>query len=86
VGLLLVFLFRSLVTAMYLLFLYPTLEAMVGPVFRHNSRYLPFSLLQQVQYGTDWGPNMPALLFAVYMVGLWLVAWYLFTRRDATSG
>lgn len=83
IGLLLAFLFRHLVGAIAALFIWPTVEMLLSPLLKDNSRYLPFSLLEQVQGGVVWSPTTAAFLFAAYLATLWLLAWYLFKWRDA---
>ncbi|HZM64556.1 MAG TPA: ABC transporter permease [Candidatus Saccharimonadales bacterium] len=82
-GLVLGFLFRHLVGSIAALFILPTVEGILSPLLKENVKYLPFSLLEQVHIGVSWKPFTAACLFAAYLGTLWLVAWYLFIRRDA---
>lgn len=82
-GLLLAFLFRHLVGAIAALFILPTIEGLLSPLLKENARYLPFSVVEQVHTGTVWQPLTAAFLFTAYMAAAWLLAWYLFIRRDA---
>jgi len=83
IGLLLAFLFRHLVGAIAALFIWPTVEMLLSPLLKENARYLPFSLLEQVHGGNIWSPVTAAFLFAAYLATLWLIAWYIFSKRDA---
>lgn len=83
IGLLLAFLFRQLVGAIAVLFIWPTVEVLVSPLLKDESRYLPFALLEQTHAGSIGSPMMAAFLFAAYMAAAWLLAWYFFVRRDA---
>ncbi|MET0779554.1 MAG: ABC transporter permease [Candidatus Saccharimonadales bacterium] len=78
------------------LFMVPsTGEALVGLLLRHNAVYLPFTALGQVlehhpvvQAGRLINPiamsyGRAALIAALYIAVVWVVAWILFTRRDA---
>jgi ABC-2 type transport system permease protein len=82
-GLLLAFLVRQLVGTITILFIWPTFEMLLSPLLKQNAHYLPLSLLNQIHAGTDFGPSMPALLFLFYLVGTWVIAGYIFNRRDA---
>lgn len=82
-GLLFAFLFRNLVGAIAALFILPTVEGLLTPLLKENVKYLPFSMMEQVHTGSTWKPLTAAFLFAAYMAAAWLLAWYLFTRRDA---
>ena len=83
IGLLLAFLFRNLVGAIAALFILPTVEGLLSPLLKDNVRYLPFSMLEQVHSGMVGAPRTAAFLFLAYLAAAWLIAWYLFTRRDA---
>jgi ABC-2 type transport system permease protein len=82
-GLLLVFLFRHVVGAVASLFVIPTVEDILGIILKTDSQYLPFSTLEKIQPQAAQAATEPMLLFALYLVGGWIVAWYLFLRRDA---
>ncbi len=82
-ALFLVFLFRHVVGAIAALFILPTVEALLTALLKDNAKYLPFGTLEQVHTGAIWSPSAAAFLFTAYLVGAWLIAWYLFIRRDA---
>lgn len=94
-GLLLAALIRQQVGALAAFFILPGLgEALLGLLLKQNSKYLPFSALQQVTGGPTNGPveelanrmlshGDAALVVMVYLVVGWIVAWILFLRRDA---
>lgn len=83
-ALVLAFLFRHLVGAIAALFILPMIEGMLSPLLKENTKYLPFGLLDQVHTGMVWKPLTAALLFTAYLGVAWLLAWYLFLRRDAS--
>ncbi len=77
-------------------FLIPTLvEQLAGIFLKHNVQYLPFTALSQVAVphvdgvGRAIGdhvvlsPDKSALVVLLYVAVGWLIAWYLFLRRDA---
>lgn len=88
-GLLLAILIRVQVGAIAALFLIPGLiEQLLGQLFKHNAVYLPFTALNQVIGNSDRNvshltPGKAALVFVIYLVVGWIVAWVLFLRRDA---
>ncbi len=88
-------LIRNQVGAIVAFLLIPgPVEALAGLLLKKNTVYLPFSALNQVlaspeaqQGGPNAGhlsPGKAALVFMVYLVVGWLVAWYLFVKRDAS--
>jgi ABC-2 type transport system permease protein len=88
-GLLLAVLIRVQVGAIAALFLIPGLvEQLLGQLMKSNSVYLPFSALDQVIGNSNvpqghLAPGKAALVFCVYLVVGWIVAWALFLKRDA---
>lgn len=78
-----------------------SVEALLSLLLKNNAIYLPFTALSQViQAPTIAGakpehpnPNITASLspakgavvFLIYLVIAWAIAWYLFLRRDATK-
>jgi ABC-type transport system involved in multi-copper enzyme maturation permease subunit len=82
-GLLFAFLFRHLVGAIAALFIIPTIEALLGILLKNNSKFLPMTSLEQVHSHSLLSSGTAALVFVGYMVVAWLVAWYVFLRRDA---
>jgi ABC-type transport system involved in multi-copper enzyme maturation permease subunit len=98
-GLLLAALVRNLVGAIVILLVVPnTIEGLLSLLLKHNSVYMPFTALQQVVQSpvlanvpkrlADTGylsPVKGALVFLCYLVAGWVVTWYLFLRRDATT-
>lgn len=77
------FILRHVVGAIASLFIVPTVEVLLALVLKGNAKYLPFTALEQVHTQAMWSAGKAALLFTVYLVVAWLVAWYLFRRRDA---
>jgi ABC-type transport system involved in multi-copper enzyme maturation permease subunit len=72
------------------LFLPGVVESLLGLVLKDNRTYLPFTALQQVTgLQGDIGlkhllsHGEAALVFMFYLVIGWIIAWYLFLRRDA---
>ncbi|MEK7152494.1 MAG: hypothetical protein AAB834_00975, partial [Patescibacteria group bacterium] len=87
-GLLLGVLFRHVVGALVTLFLVPTtVEPLLGLLLKENTKYLPFSALDQVisngMLSSVLAHNKAALLFGAYLAVGWIIAWFLFLRRDA---
>lgn len=82
-ALLLGFVVRNLAGAIAVLFIWPMVEGLLTPLLKGNTKYLPFSLLEQVHTGVVWKPLTAAFLFTAYLAVGWLLVWYLFTRRDA---
>lgn len=87
-GLLLGFLLRNVVPAMVGIFIFPsTVEPLLSLLLKENSKYLPFNSLTQVIMtpGTEGtiSPGSAAGVTAVYLAVGWLIAWYLFVKRDA---
>ncbi|HEX5395192.1 MAG TPA: ABC transporter permease subunit [Candidatus Saccharimonadales bacterium] len=98
VALLFGFLIRNQVGAFAALFIIPnTAESLLSLLLKSNSVYMPFMAVQQViqapvidsahpaHQNTTGYLSAPkgALVFLVYLFAAWLVAWYLFLRRDA---
>jgi ABC-type transport system involved in multi-copper enzyme maturation permease subunit len=100
VGLLFITLIRNQVGAIAAIFILPnTVEGLLSLLLKHNSVYMPFTALQQVVQAPvlsgarsvsreattgNLAPPKGALVFGVYLVLGWIVAWYLFLRRDAS--
>lgn len=99
VGLLFGILIRNMAGSFAALLIIPgPVEALLSLILRNNSIYLPFMALSQVIQGptiTSGHPAHPdnttgylsapkgALVFLCYLVVGWMIAWYLFLRRDA---
>lgn len=72
-------------------FLTPALaEQLAGLLLKDNRVYLPFTALSQVvppqgMTRSDFllSPSQAALVVMLYIMLTWLIAWYLFLRRDA---
>jgi ABC-type transport system involved in multi-copper enzyme maturation permease subunit len=92
-------LIRNMIAAVAVLFIGPnTVEGLLSLILKHNSVYMPFTALQQVTQAptivrsterrlADSGylsASKGALVFLAYLVGAWIVTWYLFLKRDAT--
>jgi ABC-type transport system involved in multi-copper enzyme maturation permease subunit len=89
-GTLFVALTRNLTAGIAILFLAPgPIEALLGLVLKTNAKYLPFTALSPViappgkPDAALLSPLKGALVFAIYLVVGWIVAWYLFLKRDA---
>jgi ABC-2 type transport system permease protein len=90
-GLLFTALIRNITASVAVLFIVPnTLEALLSILLKHNAKYLPFHSLQDVvtlSFGKPnpdiLSPGKGALIFSAYLIFGWLIAWYLFLRRDA---
>jgi ABC-type transport system involved in multi-copper enzyme maturation permease subunit len=93
VGFLLAALTRNQVASIVALFTIPSLvEQLLALLLKHNTVYLPFSALSQViQPGSSasspqastLSPGKAAIVFCLYVLIGWMVAWRLFLRRDA---
>lgn len=66
-------------------------EPLVGLLLKDNKIYLPFTALQQVTHYQNGelhrtlSYGRAALVFSIYLLIGWIVAWLLFLRRDATT-
>lgn len=94
IGLLLAALIRNQVGALVILILGPgTIEGILSLLLKSNSVYLPFTALNQITMnpgnaqvfggGTPLSPAKAALVFLIYLVIGWAIAYWLFHRRDA---
>jgi ABC-type transport system involved in multi-copper enzyme maturation permease subunit len=89
-GLLLALLIRVQIGAVVAVFILPGLvESLLAQLLNKNSVYLPFTALANVIGDTgvkdiSISPARGALVFAGYLAVGWIVAWYLFLRRDAS--
>ncbi|HVS58743.1 MAG TPA: ABC transporter permease [Candidatus Saccharimonadales bacterium] len=88
-GLLLAVLIRSQVGAIAALFVLPgAIEPLLGQLFKHNAVYLPFTAQGQIigqgaMASPPLDPGKAAVVFCIYLVVGWVIAWVLFLRRDA---
>lgn len=90
-GLLIAVLVRSQVGAIAALFLLPGLvEQLLTVWLKDNAQYLPFTALSNVINSSPAGatpgmlsPSKSAMVFLLYLVGGWIIAWILFLKRDA---
>jgi len=78
-----------------------TVEGLLGLLLKHNSVYMPFTGLAQViqppalpgvmtdkahEAATGYlSAPRGSVVFLAYLVFGWIIAWYLFLRRDATT-
>ncbi|HUC90315.1 MAG TPA: ABC transporter permease [Patescibacteria group bacterium] len=86
IGLLLSVLLRNQVAAIAALFLIPsTIEPLLGMILKHDIVYLPFSSINAVTTKGAISYAHAAMVFGLYLVVGWVVAWVLFLRRDATN-
>lgn len=81
-------LIRNLVGAIVVLLLFPAIvENLASLLIKENVKYLPFKALDGVLQTSDRGavltPTHAVVVVAAYLIGLWLIAWVLFLRRDA---
>lgn len=97
-ALLFVALLRNVIGAIAVLLLLPgTIETLLSLLLKHNSVYMPFTALSQVIQAptfsdksnrlTDAGHLSPikgAIVFLIYLIIGWIIAWYLFLKRDAS--
>lgn len=84
VGLMLSTLVRHVVGAIVTLLIVPsTIEGLLTLVLKSNGKYLPFTALDQVNAGAVLKPHIAALIFTAYLAVGWVIAWWLFLRRDA---
>jgi ABC-type transport system involved in multi-copper enzyme maturation permease subunit len=75
---------RVQVGAVAALFLIPgTVEQLLGLLLKNNQVYLPFTSLGAVVDASSISHAKAALIATIYIVGGWIVASYLFVRRDA---
>lgn len=86
-GMALGFLFRSQVMAIVAYFVVPTIEALLQALLKVNKNYLPSSsqeqILQYLPMPGSYSPLASLGVFALYLVGAWIVASVLFVKRDA---
>jgi ABC-type transport system involved in multi-copper enzyme maturation permease subunit len=96
-GLALITLLRNLTAGIVILFFLPNIEILLASFLAsHNiepTKYLPFSALMQIHNVTSGSMGwsvMPVsvprayLVFAFYLIPLWIITWLLFLRRDAS--
>ena len=88
-GLLIATLTRNQVGTVVALFIVPGIvEQLLSLLLKKDAVYLPFTALSQVVNQNAMGggsltPGKAAGVFALYLVGGWVIAWILFLRRDA---
>jgi ABC-2 type transport system permease protein len=89
-GALLAVIIRHQVGAIAAFFVMPVfLEQLLGLLLKDNRIYLPFNALSQVTQPQGMelhkvlSHGRAALVFGIYLAIAWIVAWYLFLRRDA---
>ncbi|MDB5168886.1 MAG: hypothetical protein JWO41_242 [Candidatus Saccharibacteria bacterium] len=84
-------LLRNITASIAVLFIVPnTLETLLSLLLKGNAKYLPFTALQNVLAAPTAQPGLQRLspthsagvFFAYIFVG-WIIAWWLFLRRDA---
>jgi ABC-2 type transport system permease protein len=88
-GLLIASLIRNQVGAIATFFVIPAfIEPLASLALKDNRVYLPFTAMGQVTVATPGlkhalSPGKAALVFSAYLVAGWIIAWYLFLKRDA---
>ncbi len=85
-GLVFVFLLRSIAASVVLLFFLPgTVETLLSLVLKDNAQYLPYMALNQVVHTSpgQLSPGRAAIVYCLYIVPSAMLAWWLFKRRDA---
>lgn len=87
IGLLLVALTRNQIFSVVALFFIPiTIEQILGMLLKNNAIYLPFQALDSVLRNShDLAPKKAAITVIIWLISIWLIAWLLFIRRDATN-
>jgi ABC-type transport system involved in multi-copper enzyme maturation permease subunit len=89
IGLLIASLIRNQVGAIATFFALPAfIEPLAGLALKDNRIYLPFAAMQQVTNASPelkhaLSPGKAALVFSTYLIVGWIIAWYLFLKRDA---
>ncbi|HEY1645756.1 MAG TPA: hypothetical protein VGF75_05295, partial [Candidatus Saccharimonadales bacterium] len=93
-GLVIAALLRNQIGAIIVLFVVPdTVEGLLSILLKNNTVYLPFSALHTMlgvglNSSNSAGPSISPLhalyVFLAYLVVAWLIAWYMFIRRDAS--
>ena len=92
IGVLLAIFFRNIIASVLALFLLPvTIEPLIALLLNNNQQqYLPFTALVGVLNNglINLGPGTissarSAVTVMVYLIIAWIVAWYIFLKRDA---
>jgi ABC-2 type transport system permease protein len=88
VGVLLATLIRSVVGAIAFFFIVPvTIEPLLSLVLKEKAVYLPFAALDNITGASmiqhPISHERAMLVALIYLLIGWLIAWYLFLRRDA---
>jgi ABC-2 type transport system permease protein len=89
-GLLFAVIIRIQVGAIVALFVIPgVVESLLAQLLNKNSVYLPFTALTNVIGDTGIknitiSPAKGAAVFAIYLAVGWIIAWYLFLKRDTS--
>jgi ABC-2 type transport system permease protein len=80
-------LIRNQIGAIVSLFAIPIAEQVLSLLLKNNSVYLPFTaqgvVLNPAPHGSTITHGSAAVVFSVYLVVAWIVAWVLFLKRDA---
>lgn len=83
-GLMFGVLFRHVVGAIAVFMIVPsTIEGLLSMLLKENTKYLPFTALEQINSASMLKPATAALIFGAYLAGGWIIAWFLFLKRDA---
>ena len=94
-GLLIPTLVRNMQASVAVLFIVPNnLEALLGLLIKQPEKWLPYTALAQVieppvknvggHGGNLVSPVHGAVVFLIYIAAFWLIAWYLFVKRDSS--
>jgi ABC-type transport system involved in multi-copper enzyme maturation permease subunit len=87
-GMVFAVLLRNQIGAIVTLFIVPdTVEGLLSILLKNNTVYLPFSALHSMLgVGVDVQNSITPLhamfVFLLYLSGAWIIAWYMFLRRD----
>ncbi len=82
-------LLRNIVATIAVFFIAPvTVEPLIGLALKDNAKYLPFTVLPDINESGIPGqvsldPNPALIVFLVYLVVGWAITWWLFIKRDA---
>lgn len=85
-ALLLAVVIRNQIGAIISIFVIPPIEQLISLVLKHNSVYLPFTLVSSIISDPIQGAishERAAIIFGCYLLVGWFATWLLFLKRDA---